>query len=138
MNASYLVRIKRPVKIADNVSNCWLIVSCVFLLMIPMGLMCMIPHLPPKQIFTTKQMNCGKFCDITNFKKVESNIVVYDLSPEISPIQYVVEGEQNIVHLLWIVEGQVSVLCKDTGIHRRDLMLSVSHDRSFEADFTTC
>lgn len=88
MNASYLVRSKRPVKIA--VSDCSLIVSCVFLLMILMGLMCMILQLPAMQIFTTKQINCGKFCDITNFQKVGSNIVVYDQSPEISHIQYLV------------------------------------------------
>jgi len=275
MNASYLVRSKRPVKIAYHVSDCWLIVSCVFLLMVPMSLMCTIPQLPPMQIFTTKQISYGRFCDIsvlglartgliftglqegaqpggltppgqtepgipyrvpscwvpvggswaagthlqlgsvsagpvresgpvgravcvvlfsssvsllflfplfavllncpypdppvsasffpfssaprrgegrprgalvaggsqtrtiTNFKRVEGNVVVYDQSPEIIPIQYVVKDEQKTVRLFWIVEGQASVLCKYTGIHKGDPMLSVSHDRSFKAEFTT-
>lgn len=69
MNASYLVRSKRPVKIADSVSDCSLIVSCVFLLMILMGLMCMILQLPAMQIFTTKQINCGNFVTSPIFRK---------------------------------------------------------------------
>lgn len=83
-------------KVAKIVSNCWFIASCVFFFMIPVGLMHMIHQLSPMQIFTTKKIKCGKFYDITHLKKVERNIVVYDQSPEIGPIQYVVEDEQYI------------------------------------------
>lgn len=127
MNVSYFVRSKRPVKIAESVSHCWVIVSCVYLLMIPMGLVLVIPQLPPVQIFTTK-LTVRNFVASLIFRNWKATLLYTTSHPRsvlFSPILYVVEDEQNMVRLLWIVEGQVSVLCKDTRTYGSDSVLSV-------------